>query len=300
MNISVNDAGRVRAQVGDVRSAVGVAGTVCVVSSSGVRGTGEVLSSARPCCCGVRTTVSQVLHRVPSARRPFFDVHRGVTRRSHGVNYVMIANSGNVTNTCGRGVRGVARRFVTRRRRYGLCILNVMNHRCFAGGRVSVTRGFPCAMRGPAVRETHLVSRRVIETFLSERLSRIHVFCARVRDTITVRPIGVRLLPLGGTRFLPGRTVLTSVPRRRVILSPSTSMLLGAVVPGCLANLVCKYLMRTCTDRGGTEVVTVRSSASDTGGVLERLSVRCGHTHRTTVARRVARVIDNTGTRGEG
>lgn len=297
-NDVVTGAGRVRSQVGDVGSALGVAGTVCVVSSSGLGGSGGVLTSARPCFFALRSRVDQVLERLPSVRSVCFGAGRSGLPRSEGIKCVMVATSGKLTNSCGRGVLGVTRRRLGGRPGRSLFMLKRLKHRCFRRHKVRVRGRFRCAIRGPALGHTEGVTRRVLRLCLRGRLSRICVVCADVVGTVRRRARVSRLLPLGGTSF--AIRVPVSVPERRLTLGPSPRTIVSHVMPGCIIKFICNTLMRSFSYRRGTEVVTVRSTSGDTESVLTRLSVLCGHTERTTVARRVARMVTNTGSRGGG
>lgn len=239
------------------------------------------------------------MHRLPRLRRDCFGGERGVPTRRHGVKSVIVATSGKLTNTCGRGVIGLRRRVLSGPNRRGLFIIKRLKHRCFTGGSMSVSAGFHCAIRGPAVRHTHSVSTIVLSRFGGRRLSRICMMCAQVRGTIRSRTRILGLLPLREKSFNRVGVPL-GVCHRRVRLGPSPVSIVGDVMPDCVGNVVCKYLIRTCTDRRGTHVVTVGSTASDTRSLVGSLSVLCGETERTTVARRVARIYTNTETRRGG
>lgn len=298
-NIAVTGTGRVRSQVGDVGSALGVAGTVCVVSSSGLGGSGGVLASARPCFFALRSRVDHVLQRLPSLSDVCFESASRVPRRRGQVTCVMIATSGKLTKSCGRGVLGVTRRRLTGRPGHRLCILNRIKERCFRRHKVRVGGRFRCAVRGPALGHTQGVSRRLLRNCHRKSFSRVCVVCASVIGTVRRRTRVLRLLPLGGTSFR-GIRVPLSIEHRRLTLHPSTSTIVGHVIPSCIMKFICNTLMRSFSYRRGTHVVTVRTTAGDTGSVLRRLSVVCGHTERTTVARRVARMVTKTGSRGHG
>lgn len=249
------------------------------------------MSTAAPCFRVLRTTLLSVVTRAPSLRRVFLGGEGG---RRPGGKCLIVATSHKLTKTCGRGVAGVTRRGVGRSS--GLFIVKCVKHGCFKQeGTTRVSRSFFCAARSPAVCETEEVTRGVVRRCMSKRLSRICVVCAGVVASVASRPGVVHILPLGPSRcrFTKGKGE-SRVARFR----PSMGTILSHLTPGCVGKLICNTVMRSFSDRLGTEVVTVRNTDGDTERVVESLKLVCGHTHRTTVARRVARIYTKTGSLG--
>ncbi len=291
----VTNTDRVGDQVRNIHRAGGVASTVCVVSSTGVHETLQSLRRMAPCFGTLTRGVNRLFRCVPRAGGQCFDISvpRGRPREARKV--LLVATSGKLTNTCGRRTVHMYRRCVSERPRAAMFVVNRCNERCFLGGGVPFIRSFRCSTMRPGLASTEGVYTRLLRCCSGGGLSRVYVVCASCVNSGPNRYGGVALLPLVRAGFCINST---SVLRVRGRFLPDPSIMLSKVMPDCLVNFVCNYLIRDFYDRRRTQVATVGDTNSGTRSVLGVLQLRCGGVERATVAGRVVRVATNMETLG--
>lgn len=206
---------------------------------------------------------------------------------------IILASGHKLTNKCGDGVMGLVARKSFGGRRLSVCTIKTGNRRLLASGNCRVIRDTSRVVRSPACRSTTTLYGEILGTFASNRIKRVCLTCARFGGAIARRTGLVGLLPIRLSRDKTSRGRSSGV---LVGFRPGPRRTLRLVVPGCIADLFCKTLIRSFTDRGKTEVRTVSSTADGTRSVVDSLALGCGETHRNSVARRLARVVTKTGT----
>lgn len=189
--------------------------------------------------------------------------------------------------------------------------------RCFGHQSRPVRTDFAKLSRVPDTSRTSHVTSRLLSLFLSDGMSQMRLVCAQFISLIDSHPIMRALLPLSPRNLrttssrvfhlaaqtngfrMAQRGITSRIDvgfPRSVVFRRSPIRVLSTLLPLCLGGRVLETLRRSTTDRLTTQVATVGGTDSGTGRLTGALGLACGGTHRTTVARRVLRMISKTGT----
>lgn len=271
--------------VGDMRDAVRVAGTVRLMTSSGLHGTGRHTRMYHPCFARLRRALGRVTERGAS----FSSICTG--RSLGGGAYCMIVtNSEKLTNNCGAGLFGYLRTST----RNGSCVILPIKGgtiRCFHREKVRTLARRFTRTKDVSMTSYFRVTGVLYARFHGKAFNRVRLYCAIFGSVLSRRPRMFSVLPVASVERRDNNGVRAG---GLVLCRPSKRAMFSTVIPRCLTNLICNNVYRDATDRLTTEHVTVSTTADGTRRVVSRLGLCCGETHRTDVARRVARVITNT------
>ncbi len=156
------------------------------------------------------------------------------------------------------------------------------------GTKCAPTNSCAVVTGGPRCTRTRALTRSLYRHFLSRRVSQIRLVCRRFGSTNSRRLLYGACLPVSVSN-VPTQRGRSHVPC--CLVRPATRTLLRGLVPRMLGLRVCAVLLSSGTSRRTTHDVTVRVTASGTGGLVRRLAVRCGGKQRRTVAGRLLSVI---------
>lgn len=270
--------------------AQGVASTVGVMTSTGLRGTRTTVRGVLPCRQELGRVLAGFLDTSDRIRSPFVIGHR----IGH-ITVIIFTSGADLYNKFGTGV---VERLAIVLSRCGslnvrgilLCPMNQGMTRNIGGLKFGTRNSFRRVTSGPSCRRTTTLTRSLVEHFLRHSVSGIRLLCGRFHSA-TMRILAHRAcLPVSLARR-GGRRSGNEVPS--CVIRPSMSIIVKRLLPGMLHVGVFAMLLSSGTSRRTTHAVTVRVTASGTGSLLRSLAIVCGGDHRRTVAGRLLSVMNN-------